>query len=448
MVDATEIRSLDSFRTERDNLNVADTDKISPWSKPKLYDLTQSVGGLIERLVDWIVSSSPRPSRELALAAVIAFLGALIGRRFASPTDLRTNFYIVALAPSGFGKDHARAQLKKLIMLAELEVFSGPGRFMSATALRNAMMAKPSLFCMIDEFGGMMRQITDRKAGLHNQLIKNDLLELFSSAATYFEGAEYAGSKAKRIYNPNLCICGTSTPDDFWPSLSSLNTSDGLLPRYILFDVAGPKPSRVKPERDVSDVPADLIAACQALVMANRGQGKFRSVLDSGEQPVVPTRVPFSEEAKELLAELNDYIEGQEECADPRALPFLNRTAEHAIKLALLSAVANDVKNPIVSFEDMVWAADLAWHSTATMIEQARDRIADNAREADMNRILDHIKKAGDEGITPGTVADRCRSIEKRKREEIIQDLTLSGRVRQQITPTTGRPMNRLYYVP
>lgn len=449
MIDTMMLRTLDQDRIELERLSAEDQPTLSRWSNKTLEELTYMPGGLIERLIDWIVSSSPRPSRVLALAAVVAFLGALAGRRFASPTDLRTNFYVVALAPSGFGKDHARAQLKRLITAAGLDSFSGPSRFMSASALRNALMDKPSLFCMIDEFGGMMRQITDRKAGLHNSLIKNDMLELFSSASTYFEGAEYAGSKAQRIYNPNLCVCGTSTQDDFWPALGSLNMSDGLLPRLLLCAIDGPKPPRVKPDSSVSDIPADLVEACQSLVSLGRGRGTFGHVLgNSGAEECTAMTVQFSAEAESVLADHNDYIEGQEESADSRSLPFLNRTAEHAIKLALLAAISENPTAPVISGENMEWGADLACHSAFDMIREARDKIADNEREAHVNRILALIKKAGKEGITGGVVADRFRNIDKRKRLEIIDDLTLSGRIKSEITfGTGGRPKHRLYYI-
>jgi hypothetical protein len=78
---------------------------------------------------------------------------------------------------------------------------------------------------------------------------------MFSSADTYFEGAAYAGSAAEKIHNPNLCLYGTSTPEDFWGSVSSLNTTDGLLPRFLLFNVTGPKPARVAASEVVRDVP-------------------------------------------------------------------------------------------------------------------------------------------------------------------------------------------------
>src|ERR1700728_3927732 len=126
-VDATVARIVSEVEGKKRN-RIANEDRAAGLTS--LSDLTNP-GGVVSEIIDWIVSSSSRPSRELALAATLPFVGALIGRRFASPTDLRTNFYAVGLAGSGFGKDHARTQLKRLLTAAGLGRFSGPSRFMS-----------------------------------------------------------------------------------------------------------------------------------------------------------------------------------------------------------------------------------------------------------------------------------------------------------------------------
>jgi hypothetical protein len=411
-----------------------------------LSELT-SPGGVVGDLVDWIVSSSSRPSRELALAAVLPFVGALLGRRFASPTDLRTNFYTVGLAGSGFGKDHARAQLKLLAAEAQLDRFIGPSRFMSASALRGVVMAKPACFCMVDEFGGMMRQINDKKAGIHNQLIRSDLLEMFTSARTTFEGAAYASnSTPDRIHNPNLCLYGTSTPEDFWASVSSLNTSDGLLPRFLLFNVTGSKPDRVEAQRSVGDVPKPLIEACQSLALAGRGSGNL-SAIDNGAGRCKATPVPYSEGARAELERFEALVDEREAIVAPQSLPILNRAVEHAIKLALTASVATEHRKPVISGDAMVWATKLAWHSTATMIEETRGRIADNQREADRNRIFEHISKAGKDGITEGKIGDRCASIERNRRADILKDLLDADRVERREIKTGARSRIRYYAV-
>lgn len=409
----------------------------TPVSRDTLANLTNP-GGFVSELIDWIVSSSSRPSRELALSAVIPFVGAVLGRRFASPTDLRTNFYTVALADSGYGKDHARTQLKRLITAAGLDRLSGPNRYMSATALRNSVMTKPSCLCMVDEFGGMMRQINDPRAGIHNVLIRSDMLEMFTSASTFFEGAAYAKEAPQKIHNPNLCIYGTSTPDDFWASVSSLNTADGLLPRFMLFSVTGPKPNRVEPGRSVDDVPKALIEAVQALAMAGRGVGNL-SQNDHGSSASKPVTVGYSPEAAAELARFEAVVDKTP--ATTGTAPILNRAVEHAIKLALTVSVAGS--HAEITGDAMKWAVQLAWLSTCTMIEETGDRIADNQREADRNRIYGYIKRAGDEGVTEGRIANKCGGIDKKRREELLGDLVLAGRIEMKSTVSKGRPTKR-----
>jgi hypothetical protein len=334
--------------------------------------------------------------------------------------------------------------LKRLVTAAGLGRLTGPNRFMSATGLRVAVMDKPSCFCMVDEFGGMMRQINDEHAGLHNLLIRSDMLELFSSAATFFEGAAYAGSAPEKIHNPNLCVYGTSTPEDFWASVSSRNAVDGLLPRFLLFDITGAKPPRVEPRITVYDVPTSLVEAVQALALAGRGAGNLANN-DHGGLANKPTIVRYSAEAETELARFEASIDERETLATPASLPILNRAVEHAIKLALTVSVAADCVTPAITGHAMKWAVQLAWLSTGTMIEETRDRISDNQREADQKRILGHIKKAGKEGITDGTIADRCGSIDRKRREELLSDLILAGRVVEVVTATKGRMRKRYH---
>jgi hypothetical protein len=412
--------------------------------KTTLDELTNP-GGLIGNLVDWIVSSAERPSRELALSAVIPFLGALAGRRFASPTNLRTNFYSIALAPSGFGKEHARSQLKLLVTASGLDGFTGPSRFMSASALRKSVMANPSCVCLVDEFGGMLRQMNDKKAGLHNQLIRGDLLEMFSCAGNYFQGSAYAENVTpEKIHNPNLCIYGTSTSEDFWASVSSLNASDGLLPRFLLFDVAGTRPKEVTPKRSVRDVPESLVKACQALA-ASGGTGNLRNV-NAGGTPCAPTVVAYEPEAETELKRFKLFVEEQAEAADSKSQPILNRAVEHSIKLALIASVGTNPHSPSITGTQMAWAVKLAWHSTAAMIEETGNRIADSQREADLNRIFDGIKRAGKDGITDGRIGNNCRGVDRKRRGELLADLIDAGRVVLRMTVETGgRPRSRYY---
>ncbi len=403
----------------------------------RLTDLC-SPPGLVGDIIDWMEASSDRPNRALLLGASLTFVGTLAGRKFATPTNLRTNNYIVSLAPSGHGKDHAISRVKTLAAAAGLDRYVGPARIMSASALRKLVAREPAVGCFIDEFGGFMGQIHDRRAGMHNAMIRHDMLEMFSTAGTFFAGAEYAGEPATKVYAPNFSISGTSTPEAFWSSLSSLSASDGLLARVILLDVDGPKPKRVKPRLTPTEVPQPLIDAVRRLADAGGNLSALSSVAPT------PITVPLDAAAEAVDADRIGELDASEEVAGVEAMPFVNRVREHALKLALVVAIGCNPSAPLITGAILDWAYRLARLSAATLVRESADRIADNERGEAMNRILRMIRSAGDKGVTPGRIADKQRGIDARLRAQILQDLVAAGRITlDRQTGTGGRARER-----
>jgi hypothetical protein len=387
-------------------------------------------------------ASSDRPNRALLLGAALTLVSVLAGRKFASPSNLRTNNYIITLAPSGHGKDHAISQIKLLSEAAGLDRFIGPARIMSASALRKLIKREPSVACFIDEFGGFMHQIHDRRAGIHNAMIRNDLLEMFSAAGSFFAGAEYASEPAAKVYAPNLSVSGTSTPAQFWSSLSSLSTVDGLLARFILINVAGEKPARRKAPAGPRDVPAQLIKSLHAVADAG-SSGNLSRLRDGSPSPIV---VPLTSEAEIALDEFSAELDKADASSPDEEQPFIARARENAIKLALTVAVGESPTAPEVSGTTMRWAIEFSRLSMETLIRESSDRIADNERGEAFNRILGLIRKAGSAGITEGRIADRAKHLDARLRAQILNDLQLAGRVRfERRTGTGGRAGERYY---
>ncbi len=419
----------------------------------ELEDLTYP-GGLVEDLIDWIVSSAEQPSRPLALAAVLPFVASLCGPRYSTTSrDTRPNIYTVALAESGFGKDHARSQIKRLLMSDHgiFEKFSGPARIMSASALREVLEANQSVNCQIDEFGGFIRDITDRKAGTHQRAISTDLRDYYSASSTFFEGAAYRGTPPKRIYNPILCVHGTSTPEQFWSALSSASAEDGLLPRLILFHVKGEKPAAVKPQKTVRDVPYLLMERMAVVAGINVAQkrgnlAKAGYTSDSTSKEFKPYVIPWTPDAEAVLRSVKEALEVEERRVEAEAQPFVRRIVENAIKLAIVVAVGRDPVEPVITEEIFEWAAASAWTCAAAMLAEVSERLADNQREANYKKIESLIRKAKG-GIPEGRLADRCKAIDGWQREEILKDLSKTGRVELIEEKTKGRPRRRLIWV-
>ncbi len=411
-------------------------------------------GGLVEDLIDWIVSSAEQPSRALAMAAVLPLVASLAGARYSTGSrDTRPNIYTVALAESGFGKEHARSQIKRVLMSDHgiFDGFSGPARIMSASALREVLEANPTVNCQIDEFGGFVRDITDRKAGSHQRAISTDLRDYYSASSTFFEGAAYRGTPPKRIYNPNLCIHGTSTPDQFWSALSSASAEDGLLPRLILFHVTGDKPAAVKPEADVRHVPHILMsrmADVAGINVAEKRGNLAKIKVNAGWAENKPTIVPWTDDALGIFRSVKDTIDAKENMVAVEGRPFMRRIVENAIKLALIVAIGTDPKHPVITEANFEWAACVAWTCAATMLAEVGEHLADNQREANYKKIAALIRKAGGKGITEGRLADRCKAIDGWQRKEILDDLSKTGQVEYAANDNgKGRPTRRLIWV-
>jgi hypothetical protein len=412
-------------------------------------------GGLVEDLIDWITSSAEQPSRPLALAAVLPLVAALAGSRYSTGSrDTRPNIYTVALADSGFGKEHARSQIKRLLMESQgqFDEFSGPARIMSASALREVLEANPSINCQIDEFGGFIRDITDRKAGAHQKAISTDLRDYYSASSTFFEGAAYRGSPPKRIYNPNLCVHGTSTPDQFWTALSSSSAEDGLLPRLVLFYVKGDKPPVVKPQRDVRLVPAELLLRMSRVAgidVVQRRTGNLSGIVKKTRGPGEnkPKIVPWTPDALSMFAAIKHSIDEHEAKVAPEAKPFVRRIAENAIKLAMIVAIGQDPERPVITESILEWAASLSWTCAADMIKEVTARLADNQREANYKLIERVIRDAGTAGISRGILARKVKGIESRQRDDILKDMVDAGMIKDETRETKGRPSKRLYWM-
>lgn len=433
-----------------------DDDDIPEYKLEAVGDLESLTrpGGLVEDLIDWIVSSAEQPCRALALAAVLPLVASLAGARYSTGgRDTRPNIYTVALAESGFGKEHARSQIKRLLMSDHgiFTDYSGPARIMSASALREVLERHSSVNCQIDEFGGFVREITDRKGGSHQRAISTDLRDYYSASSTFFEGAAYRGTPPKRIYNPNLCIHGTSTPDQFWTALSSASAEDGLLPRLILFHITGDKPSTVKPERDVRYVPTVLLERMARVagidVAAKRGNlsGIVKAEQWAENKPKIIT---WTSDALDIFKSVKDTIDAKENLMAVEGRPFARRIVENAIKLAMIVAIGIDPEKPVIDEATFEWACAVAWTCAAAMLAEVGERLADNQREANYKKIAGLIRKGGNKGITEGRLADRCKAIDGWQRKEILEDLTKTGQVEYAANDNkTGRPARRLVWV-
>jgi hypothetical protein len=402
--------------------------------------------GLLGALVQWMNDADDTPAPQLSLGAGVAFLGAIMGRRFAHPSkSARTNFYCVGVAPTGFGKQHAIDAIKELARRSNVDKFVGPGRYKSESAVRKTIEERPTVCSLMDELGGVMRDILSRKASEHRAGIRDILLELFSSARTTYTGSEGAAEKAVPVHNPNLCIYGTSTPQDLWGHVSSASASDGFLPRWLVFDGGTKKAKRRKATADVFDPPETLRRALHELLDV-RPKGNLNGV--TTVDPIKAEWGPGAEERFYTLCErLEEEVEAANEAGEASAAMVLSRFAEHVAKLSLVYAVGVLAPAPVITVAALKWAEIVVRHSTNTLIIALKGKVADNDFQAQFQEVWGLITEHGASGISEESLINRLNGkLESRRYEDILGQLRDGGRIWRALAsgPRGGRPHKRI----
>lgn len=398
--------------------------------------------GLLGEVVEWMNRTASTPVPQHNLGAAIALLGTCMGRRWESPTRARTNFYIMALARSGFGKDHPMDAGRALMIGCGLDKLVAAEETKSDSAIRKVMERYPVAVMFMDEFGGWMRKILDRRAAAHDKRMRDLLLTFFSRANGDYMGAEGASERAVVIRNPHLCIYGASTPADMWKAFDSASGEDGLLARFLIFEAADKPPAWRDPQADVTEMPLHLRQRIQAM-MNVKPIGNLSGV---GNGAVKPIRAAWGEGAADWWRAYRTDNTTLAEEPGPRSTVY-SRAAEHVLKLALVLAVGCDPQQPVIAVSALEWAKAVVECSMAAMFRAMEDRVADGDKQAEYLWVKRTIRSHGVIGIPMQEMKKSVNGrFDRRRFDDIIGQLTDSGEIESFVGsgPRGGRPAMRL----
>lgn len=405
-------------------------------------------GGLVGDLARYMIDTARRPQPLLAVGASLCALGALMGRRYRTASNLRTNLYIVGIADSGSGKNHAREIVNELFFEAGLAQHLGGNKIASGAGLLTALHRQPAILFQIDEFGMFLSAAADRKRSpRHITEILDNMTELYTAASGVFLGAEYAnrdGSNERRdIVQPCLCVYGTTTPLHFWGALQGANVVDGSLARFIILPSEEDYPDENR-RAGLRTSPRSLIEGLQRLAEGGGASGNLAGKTSGPETAVDPMTVPMDDDAQARFDAL-----GEEVTAELRAAagtfhtPILARIAENAAKVALVLAVGRDAVHPVIRLEDAVWAIDFVRHFARRTIDAVDRHVADTETEAHLKRLREIIRKAGTAGITKSELTRATQWLRARDRDDILLTLVESGDIVTVEQETGGRKAMR-----
>lgn len=401
------------------------------------------VEGVLRLFIDYATRTAVSPQPFLALGAGLCLLGAVAGRRYRTPTDLRSNLYAVGIADSGGGKDHARRCAKRALHAAGLDRYLGGEDFASSPGLLTSLQLHPARLFLLDEFGQFVKLVLAPRAPFHKAAIWSELTKLYTSAAEPYIGAEYADQKTRprvTIEQPCACLWGVTVPGPFWQALEGGALGDGSLARFLVFLTDQDYPDRNEQPAPM-DPPGDLTAALKAVAAGAEGHhhgGNLASIMEAGAA-IRPYAVPLAPDADAAMAEVRREATGRLRAhRGSYATALFGRHAENAAKLAMLAAISRDPARPVTRADDVAWAARLVEHCIGTVLREAERRVADTPAEGRVKKVLEVIRAAG--RINRSDFARRTQALTKRERDEAVALLLESKQIALEEVPNPKGP--------
>ncbi|MBS1181951.1 MAG: hypothetical protein H6Q99_1831 [Proteobacteria bacterium] len=401
------------------------------------------VPGLVGDITNWITATARRPNRVLALGAALTLVGTAMGRFWAGPTLSSTVLYMLALAPSGVGKDHALQQIKRLLSAARMTRTIGPDEFISMPAVIHFIEREPLSLCPMDEFGAFLKRINAKRASGFERGISKIMRSVWGTNFGLMTTPEWAATPAHTIRAPALSIYGASTPEDFFEALDGGDVSNGFLNRFTLLTVSTRTEDR-EPALPPLTVPEKLSESLRRLF----GGGNPLTVasrLHETDIDIDPFVIPWAPGAEAVYISFQrDILAWQDR--DPDAENFIGRAAEMAVRMATIRAGGRDPVAPQITVDDMDWGRAVALWSARTLYRMGRLYISETDFQADANRVLRIIDKEGGE-ISQETLRARMKNrLRARELREVIETLEDTGAItRESVATEGGGPRKTVY---
>lgn len=400
---------------------------------PLSHDFFQ-IPGLIQEMVAYHMATAPRQRPELSLAATIALLGTITGRKIESPSGLRTNIYCIGLADSGSGKEKPRSNNVAALTSAMLHTkYLGAETPASDSALISGVSARPSMLMQIDEISKFFNNVKDAGAGsAHLKQIFTKIMEIYTASDNPCWAPKNFADKEKdvTIAFPHLCIYGTCTPEGFWKSVKSTDATDGFLARMMVIEAPAQHPRKtMRPKQPVPQSIVDKLLAWDAFWPG------------TGNVDVTAQVVPFDSAAVARLQQHNNDIEDRLP-SDPREKrPLWSRTSALAEKLAMIFAASRGPVGLIVTLADAEYAVRLANWTTRLLDSRIFTHVTENPYAEKKKRVLMIVRDARE--ISWRDLTRKTQFLNQHERDGIVGELADAEYVTLTIPEGRSRPLVR-----
>lgn len=370
---------------ERDDNAISPVDTPKP-APPATRDIVFPPG-IVGDIARYVMQAAVRPVPEIALAAGIACFAGVVGRQFnISGTGL--NQYILLLAKTGTGKESAQSGIDRLFgelrkVTPAATRFVGPGHFASGPALVKRFSEQPCFVSVVGEFGHKMKTMTHPRANSADKTLMAAMLDVFAKSGwgQFLPASAYSNKEnnSDMVHAPTMTLLGETEPEGFFAGLDDATVSSGFLPRFLVIEYTGERPSRNK--SPMATPPTKLVED-----MTN----VLQTVLQS-EQKGACVIVAETADAKALLDKFDVFVDSQMRESPNVTRELWNRAHLKALRLAALVAVGVNYYEPCIEASHAEWAITTVTrdiHSLLDRFDRGDVGEGDSKMHMDLVRII------------------------------------------------------------
>lgn len=354
-------------------------------------------GGFLPAIMDYTLSTAPRPNKPLAFAGALIMCSHIIGRRYRCEDGTRPNLFLIALADSGVGKDHPRKVNRAIGVETGLRtsIFDS---FSSGAGLEDAVLSRIRVLIQYDEidtlFRSMKRDTTGTTEGMSGMM-----LTLYTDSGSSHSRRQLSLAKLQKdgvpeyTVAPMLSIFGTAIPKQFFDSMSERMLGNGLFARCFIIPAEKRQDLQDVSYINMSDDFIDHLRGFAGSWFDAAKEHKWQAPKMTADGKPEEIVVPMTEDAKELFEasrQVFDEDYNRSESTAEKAL--LARCQEKVKKVALILAVQENYEAPEITEEHIRRAFMLVDYCTRKALFYADTYCAENEFHDLMQKVKRRLK--------------------------------------------------------
>lgn len=360
----------------------------------------EAAGGILGDVARWVTSSAIVPVPELSLAAAIALVAGLFGRKALTPTSGGVNMYMTTLLGTAGGKGHPPKAIRAISDQCGAAGVVTNGDPTSYAAIERILRKHPSTVIVMDEFGLTLQDVNAKSRNAVAAGIRKVLLAVYDQANSVFDGRVYASAETKKdeapIVGPALSVLAMTTVETLYAGLSEASVADGFLNRFVFITASRPEGTIKPPGLDhTGKPPRALVDAVQAAWRA----------FPAGTLPGAPKHVVAFEGGQDGAAYQRwGEIFVWQQTAETG---IVGRAAENTLRLATLRAISRDSAAPAVNLDDIEWGWAIVFASLDLIREGMRKHMSASPAEALRKAIVAALVDAKDQTLAHSHILQR-----------------------------------------